>query len=292
MKTSEKRRKYYNRGYRHASTPELRYHLQVPSGGAFGRPVLVAVHGISHRAKEQWRAFADFAERENFVLVAPLFSRKHFPAYQRLGVSNKPVPYYSDLALNRLLDELGGRTGADTGNIYLFGYSAGGQFVHRYAMAYPEKVRAVTIGSAGWYTFPEWRAPFPRGLRLRSGSRLLKFDPESFLKVPMAVFVGELDIESDTAFKRSPRLDQQQGLTRVERALRWTRAMRIAARLHGFETEYSCQVLAGCGHSFADCVSHGKLAEKAIDFLFSHSEKQRVAPPHPPVNFRPACRIA
>ncbi len=292
MKTSKKRPKRCNRHCGNTIAPGFSYHLQVPPGGAFGRPVLVAVHGISHRAKEQLRAFADFAGRKNFVLVAPLFGRKHFPAYQRLGVSDKPVPCYPDLALNRLLEELGGRTGADTGKVYLFGYSAGGQFVHRYAMAYPEKVRAVAMGSAGWYTFPDPQAPFPRGLRLRPGSRLPELDPSRFLKIPMAVFVGERDVESDATFKRSPRLDLQQGSTRVERARRWAQAMRTAARLHGFDTAYPCHLLAGCGHSFADCVSHGKLAEKAIDFLFSHAGKQRTAPSQPPVNFRPARRIA
>ena len=63
--------------------PEFNYHIYAPSYGAEGLPVLVAVHGISHRAKEQARAFSAYAEQYGFVVVAPLFGRKNFPAYQR-----------------------------------------------------------------------------------------------------------------------------------------------------------------------------------------------------------------
>jgi pimeloyl-ACP methyl ester carboxylesterase len=258
-----------------ADYPEFHYHMAAPSCGAQGLPVLVAVHGISHRAKEQIRAFLPYVEQYRFVLIAPLFCRKNFPAYQRLGVSRQTVPCYPDIALNSLLDEVSEYNGASTRQVYLFGYSAGGQFVHRYAMTYPEKVHAVTMGAAGWYTFPDKQAPFPRGLRARRQFRSLELNPSRFLKVPMATFVGELDIDHDDTFKRSPRLDLQQGLNRVERAERWAQAMHDATQMYGFDTCYQSYVMPACGHSFADCVEHGNLANKAVEFLFEASQRQQ-----------------
>ena len=263
--------------YRSSCFPELKYHLYTPSYGGEGLPVLVAVHGISHRAKEQARAFADYAERYGFVVLAPLFCRKKCPAFQRLGVSQQAVAIYSDIGLNSVLDELGEKMGALTDKIYLFGFSAGGQFVHRYAMLYPHKVHAVTIGAAGWYTFPDIKEKFPRGLRQKSAQRQLSFDPEQFLKIPMAVFVGEQDNQSDSAFKRSAALDLQQGVTRIERAERWIEAMNTAKKQYGFDTRYEKHTMASCGHSFVDCVNSGQLAFKAINFLFERVRHQRLS---------------
>jgi len=262
--------------------PEFHYHQYTPTYGAEGLPILVAVHGILRRAKEQARAFSIYAERYGFVLIAPLFCRRNFPAYQRLGVSRQHVPCYPDIALNAVLDEACERSGAITDRVYLFGYSAGGQFVHRYAMEHPEKVHAVAMGAAGWYTFPDKHAPFPRGLGTRSGFRPIELDPQSFLKIPMATFVGEHDIYQDPTFKRSPRLDLQQGLSRVERAERWANAMSDAAQDYGFDTRYDSHVMTSCGHSFTDCVEQGGLASQAVGFYSQvgqrHTKAKLVSP--------------
>ncbi len=254
--------------------PGFRYHLYTPSYGGQGLPVLVAVHGISHRAKEQARAFAQLAEQKGFVLIAPLFCRKNFPAYQRLGVSQKNVPCYPDEALNILLEEIAEQKGFNTQKVYLFGYSAGGQFAHRYAMMYPEKVYSVATGAAGWYTFPDRQISFPRGLRTRTGFRGIELDPQRFLQVPMASFVGEKDVYQDSTFRRSFDLDAQQGLSRVERGARWIQAMREAAGVLGFQTRYQFYVLRACGHSFIECVENGGMALQAVDFLFNKTELQ------------------
>ncbi len=256
--------------------PEFKYHTYVPSYGAEGLPVLVAVHGISHRAKEQVRAFRYFAERYGFVVIAPLFCRKNFPAYQRLGVSKQTVPCYSDVALNTLLDEVTEETGAITEKVYLFGYSAGGQFVHRYAMAYPHRAHAVVTGAAGWYTFPDINQPFPRGLGNNSKTRPINFNLSQFLTIPMAAIVGEKDNNpNEAAFKRKIQLDLQQGVTRLERAEHWITAMQQAAALYGYDTQYKKIILASCGHSFTECVDKGQLAFRAIKFLFETTRHQR-----------------
>lgn len=252
-----------------AQYPNAQYHLYVPKKGGWGAPILVAVHGISHRAKEKARAFRDMAERYGIVVLAPLFSRQSFPAYQRLGVTQKKVPLFPDQILNVIIDEVGLKTGARTERVYLFGYSAGGQFVHRYAMLHPEKVHAVAMGAPGWYTSPEPKAPFPLGLHIKPGMRQLRLEPKKFLRIPMAVFVGEHDDQRDESLKQSSRIDAQQGLTRIERAQRWTDTMRATAKSYGYNTTYEYKILKNCGHSFDDCVKQGELAQNVFNFLFS-----------------------
>ena len=201
--------------------------------------------------------------------VAPLFPRERFPDYQRLGQSGKGER--PDRVLPAILGEVGDLTGANVDQVYLFGYSGGGQFVHRYAMAYPEQVAAVAVGAAGWYTFPDPAARFPRGLKARSKSLTLRFKPEAFLKVPMAAFVGERDVRRGAErpeMKQSAKVDTQQGLTRLERGHRWIEAMRTAAADSGLATPYEYETLPRASHSFKASMKRGQLGQRVFAFLF------------------------
>ncbi|WP_260293048.1 alpha/beta hydrolase [Sedimenticola hydrogenitrophicus] len=179
--------------------PRLGYYLYVPASCGEGAPLMVAVHGISCNAKSQVRQFVVLAERYGVILAAPRFTAAQFPAYQRLGVRRGAVCSRPDQALHALVEEVGMLTGARTDRLFLFGHSGGGQFVHRYAMAYPQKVQAVTMGAPGWYTFPDDRRRFPRGVATANAPQVGELCPEQFLQVPMAVFVGARDIYRDEA---------------------------------------------------------------------------------------------
>ena len=195
------------------SDPQQKYFVYVPMDVAKGASVLVSVHGISRNAKAHAKAFREFADSYGIVIVAPLFAKKRFPDYQRLGLARRGHNRRPDLALQAILSEVAVLTEARTDRIYLFGYSGGGQFAHRYAMFYPQFVLAVTVGAPGWYTFPEVQVRYPRGLRLPLRDDLPPPSPAAFSRVPMAVFVGQRDYQRDAALKTSPRLDLQQGLT-------------------------------------------------------------------------------
>jgi pimeloyl-ACP methyl ester carboxylesterase len=250
-----------------AGDRRLSYFIYVPRKCTEGAPVLVAVHGISHNAREQARAFAPLAERCGFVLVAPLFRKSAFPRYQQLGIASGSIFPRADLALERMLQEVAELTGARTQRFHLFGFSGGGQFAHRYAMAHPERVLAVALGAPGWYTYPDPAEPYPFGTASRSASGLLTFCRESYLRVPMAVFVGQDDDARDLSLKQSPRLDRRQGTTRLKRGRRWIEAMRTSAAACGLQTRYDFHVLPGCGHSFRECMGAGRMGWSVFDFL-------------------------
>ncbi len=136
-------------------------------------------------------------------------------------------------------------------------------------MLYPEKVHAVAMGAPGWYTFPDPQLPFPRGLRIKPGMRSIELEPKKFLRIPMAVFVGERDNQRDDSLRKSAKIDAQQGMTRIERAQRWTDTMRARAVTYGYNTRYEYKILKTCGHSFKGCVRQDELAQNVFNFLFS-----------------------
>lgn len=250
----------------------LEYFVYVPRSAREGAPLTIAVHGISRNANEQACLLAPLAERHATILIAPHFHEDRFPDYQRLGRSGRGDR--ADLALQGVLREVGTETGADIRNVRIFGYSGGGQFAHRYVMAHPESVTACAIGAAGWFTFPDHSVTYPWGILSDSTLTGSSFDPDRFLRVPTAVFVGERDRNPQAlALNKSDRVRLQQGESRFERGRRWIGAMSEAAQERGLATRFLFKVLPRSGHSFRRSVERGGLATAAFDFLFNEGSR-------------------
>jgi pimeloyl-ACP methyl ester carboxylesterase len=245
--------------------PQQKYFLYIPETRKARRPVFVSVHGIRRRAELHARAFAPFAERQGVVLVAPLFPKNRFPDYQRLGRRGKGQR--ADLTLNRILAEVDRLTQTDADKIFMFGFSGGSQFVHRYAMAYPRRVAAMALAAAGWYTFPDFEVGFPRGIKSTRDLPDVRFDPLRFLGIPTQVLVGDEDVDRDDNFNKNRRLDLQQGLNRKERGLAWISAMHSISTRLKFRTPYLYDVMPECNHSFLDCMRRGKMGTRVFNFF-------------------------
>ena len=250
--------------------PAQEYFVYVPSTGGHSAPLFVAIHGISRNALEVAKTFAGLAEAAGVVMVVPHFTADRYPDYQRLGRTESGMR--ADLVLDSILQEVVWITGASTAPMYLFGYSGGAQFAHRYAMAYPHRVARVVVASAGWYTLPTRQRRFPYGIRRNKAIPSIRFDPEEFLRVPIAVIVGELDVGSE-GLRHSERLDREQGLTRVERARNWVEAMQAAAAEYHVEPLVTYTQVPGGEHSFALMMERSKLGERVFETLFAAPSK-------------------
>lgn len=245
--------------------PALDYLLYVADSAPHEPPVLVLVHGISRDAQEQIDLFKPFADEHGFALVAPHFTKYDYPDFQRLGRRGRGLR--ADIALQQLLKTLPFKSTAD--GVYLFGYSGGAQFAHRFLMAHPEQVKAAIVAAAGWYTLPDASVGYPYGLRMNGSLPAVSLRPGQFLRVPVLTLVGEDDTERDKNLRRSKSLDRAQGRTRVERARRWVDEMSAAAQRHDLRTVYRFQLLNNAGHSFEDCIRAGM--GKAIFEFIQHS---------------------
>ncbi|MGI6655830.1 MAG: hypothetical protein ACOX5Z_03190 [Desulfobulbus sp.] len=238
-----------------SSDTRQRYYLYLPQNSWRPTTILVAVHGINRKAKEHVRGFIDFAERHGIAVLAPLFPKKRFPEYQRLGVGKRGLR--SDIVLQKILEEVADTFAVDTSRPLMFGYSGGGQFVHRYIMAYPKRVRRAVVAASGWYTLPDFGSRFPYGIGGTGTINGRGFDPADFLKVPVCVVVGDKDIRRDPALRKEKRLDTLQGRNRLERGRNWVAAMKRQADLYSVGGTFSFISLPECGHSFLDCMERG-----------------------------------
>jgi pimeloyl-ACP methyl ester carboxylesterase len=258
-----------------AGCPKQQYYLYIPTRLVPHAPIFVTVHGISRNAIEHAEAYAPFAEQYGVILVAPYFCKKEFAGYQRLKEQGKRS---SDITLNNVIDEVGALTGGNTERLYLFGYSGGAQFVHRYMMAYPHRVVRVSIGAAGWYTFPDLNEKYPRGLRVGKKHEGLNFVASQFLHVPAQVLVGTRDKRQDEELNQSAKITLQQGATRLQRGESWIAAMQAAAQAHRLPTQYVFEKMRKCSHSFRRCMERGNMGELVFNFLFGPPPAKAVEP--------------
>lgn len=248
--------------------PAFKYYLYIPTGVMANAPLFVSVHGISRNAKEHAKSFKSLARRYGVVLIVPYFSQRYFKDYQRLGRAGRGRR--ADYALQLITNEVKQLLNfSQDSKLYMFGYSGGGQFVHRFAMAHPDTVQRFAIGAAGWYTYPDKRQRFPYGTQSVASLQDLNFSAERFLRVPACVLVGQWDIASDPALNNSRRIVRLQGLSRLERGQRWIAAMNRAAAEHGFDTQYGFKIIQGVGHDFTRSMRQGGLGRRVFEYLFA-----------------------
>lgn len=248
------------------SDPTQEYLLYLPQSAQAKTPVLASIHGISGNAQEHAARFAPLCEQHGVVLLVPIFAAELHHDYQRLGREGRGNRV--DLLLDRLLAEVASLSGADVVQIHLFGFSAGAQFAHRYALAHPHRVARAAVTAAGWYTFPDPRQRFPYGIRPVRTLKGVQFNPEQFLRVPIEVLIGSLDTTLEDV-RSTERTVAQQGATRLDRARNWVAAMRNAATAFGLRPQVKLTEVPGVGHSFTTFCEQGALVERVGRALFS-----------------------
>lgn len=216
-----------------------------PDGG----PIWFVMHGAGRGARRYIRAAAPVAERHDALAIAIEFSEQAYPSMQAytLGVTTHGQPdeqahaerrwrnrdsyVYSEVehVFEAVRRSLGGR---QTG-YYLFGHSAGAQFVHRLLTFLPEaRVLGAVAANAGWYTLPvnddEAQFAMPYGLR---GTPLQAAELQSLFNAPLTVMVGARDTAEadDDRLLRGTPAAMAQGSTRLERGKNYFATARAAA---------------------------------------------------------------
>jgi pimeloyl-ACP methyl ester carboxylesterase len=154
-----------------ASDPRLSYSLYIPQehypkDPEQKLPLLVHVHGTSRDLSPVRRELVAFADSMPCAILAPLFPANldgpnDFNSYKDLRTSS----LRSDLALISMLDEVAYTwPGIETTKIHLMGFSAGGQFAHRFLYLYPERLSSISVGSPGQSTALDYQQNWPKGV--------------------------------------------------------------------------------------------------------------------------------
>jgi pimeloyl-ACP methyl ester carboxylesterase len=234
--------------------------LALPPG--MPRRLLVCVHGFTRQPLEQAEAFAPLARERGWALLLPVFDERRHRRYAQMRAEHRASRMRADLALIARVEQLSGRCGLPTANWGLFGYSAGAQFAHRFALLHPGRVGALALGAAGWYTWPDADRPWPQGL----GDTPTTSDLDAFLRLPIRLWVGERDRVADRHLRDDEELNLWQGPDRLQRARAWAQAVASSRRPLGLPAPAVLEI-PRAGHSFSACQRRGRLAEAVVQFI-------------------------
>jgi poly(3-hydroxybutyrate) depolymerase len=215
--------------------------------------IVFVMHGTERNGETYRDHWAKHAQQNGFLLLVPEFSKHDYPedAYQFGGVKNPDVEKWTFSVIEHLFDHVRTSESLAASSYYLYGHSAGAQFVHRYMIFMPKPRVAMAISAnAGSYTlpvYPAWTDPgFPWALdKSLIGEDQLK----SVFARPLVVLLGEDD--TDPNHKHLPKSSQAlaQGATRLARGKNfYQRAEAQAAKL-GTEFKWRLQTVPGVGHS-------------------------------------------
>lgn len=139
--------------------PRFHYCTYVPKDydpeGHRRYPLAVLVHHSLRDAQQLRDQFIDFAEAHQCALLAPLFpcginGEDDFNNYKLMRY--KGIAY--DKVLLEMIDEVASIFRLQVDRVLMHGFSGGGQFVLRFMLAHPGRLRAVSVAAPGTVTLP------------------------------------------------------------------------------------------------------------------------------------------
>ena len=145
----------------------------------------------------------------------------------------------------------------------IFGHSAGGQILHRFAIFHKEsKANRIIAANSGFYTLVNLKNELPFGVKNTS---LNEEDLTKVFKKKLVVFNGELDNENETGgtLLRSATVDKQ-GLHRLERGLFFYNAAKNKAKELETEFNWKHKIIPGVGHD------HKKIGNAVGRYLYEN----------------------
>ena len=234
-----------------------------PSRYSAESPILFVMHGNSRTAENYRDVWVDIAEENNALLLVPHFSRDNgFPesSHYNLGnmfdmdkdeniLASNPENKWSYSLIDPIFDFVVDKMGNKSTAYFIYGHSAGSQFVHRFLFFKPNaKVRKAVCANAGWYTMPDLNVKFPYGL---GGTDYSLSVLGKFLGKDVTILLGDKDVDTNhRSLRRTPQA-MKQGAHRFARGNNFYEACRLKAQSLGVTFSWGLQEVPGAAHSNA-----------------------------------------
>jgi poly(3-hydroxybutyrate) depolymerase len=202
-----------------------------------GSPVVFVMHGVQRNGQKYRDDWIPHADRRGFLLIVPEFAERHYSteAYQRgnmVDEKGKPVDpsKWTFAVIEHLFDRVKEMSGNTSSGYYIYGHSAGAQFVHRFVQFMPSAryIRAIAA-NPGYYTMPDLSTAFPYGLK---NTLATEESIAQALSRDFVLMLGERDTDrNDPNLRKTPEADAQ-GLVRFQRGQNfYKQAKEMAVRL-------------------------------------------------------------
>ena len=254
--------------------------------------VLLVIPGAGRNADDYRDSWIEASEKYNVLVISPSYPRNayNYGDYhlggivkdldESKGVSFRKGTNIVDLLedqavfninpnsdewiyhdLDRLFDAVVKTLKSKQNGYDVFGHSAGGQLLHRFALFAPNsKANRILASNSGTYTLPNQADKFPFGianLDIKDSSLKQAF------KKNLVLFLGELDNENETGglLLRSPTVDKQ-GTHRFSRGNNFYKTSKQVAKTMNSKFNWKIEVVPNVGHN------QRKMAKAAAIYLY------------------------
>lgn len=234
--------------------------------------ILVIAHGMlskkdkaSDVAKKYLSRWIRYADEYGLLLIAPVFDTPRFGnlgggfgGYRNLFGKYTPA----DTFVNKIVNRYSEKTSSGSNQFYLYGHSAGGQFVNRYVVTHPKKIIRAVISAAGRYSYPDTSNEWPYGagdfsktLKWKDGTKRSVYITRSLRNYALAANKVSIVIGSNDT-KIQPRRPSHIGHNRIEIAKSWANKMNLNAKRYGVKGNVNVEVIPDIGHSSSKLTPH------------------------------------
>ena len=218
-------------------------------------PIIMVIHGMGRTAARYRDRWVDAADLHGALILAPEFSREHYPGSRQFNLGNmrhrngsdRPRSEWSFPVIDRVFLTARKKFLAWRNRYHLFGHSAGAQFVHRKILFAPSKyIDQAVAANAGWYTMPVTREDFPYGLGgLSPESVRLK----QALGRRLTIMLGTDDSDPDHRSLRRTQEALRQGPHRLARGHHFFKAAVEQAKRLEISLAWTLREVPGVAHS-------------------------------------------
>jgi hypothetical protein len=233
--------------------PALEVHYIEPAEDDMAdAPIVIVMHGVRRNADDYARNWRELAKEYGFRIYAPEFSQRDFKGAELYNLGGIGTDHPSSYAAD---------------GYYLFGHSAGAQFVHR-ALLFEDldHLKLAFSANAGWYTMPDETLDWPYGIK---GTPADEDDLRAWLVKPMMILLGEEDTDPRDRNLRRSMEALKQGPHRFARGVTFINAAKAKADELGVPLIWRGGTVPGIAHDNAG------MAIAAAPLIAAH-EKNKV----------------
>jgi hypothetical protein len=216
--------------------------------------LLFVFHGLGRKASKIRNNAKTVADNACLIILAPLLDRDRFPnwRYHRAGVVRKgrvqPTDRWTGPIVDALIDWGRRWAGDPEMPYYLFGHSAGGQFLSRIS-AYSPPVGAsrIVVANPSVHVLANLleRAPYGIGGVFSKNGALAHL--RAYLALPLTIYLGEQDRGDKNLVINAAA--SRQGSNRLERGQFAFQLGMKSAEERGWQFNWRLVIASGVGHS-------------------------------------------
>lgn len=260
----------------------IEIHYYMPSGFSEDTSVIIVIPGAGRNANDYRDSWVQSAEKYNLLVLSPLYPEENydFAAYHLGGVvnelnlknptierlngriskyrmndediefsfaKNKSDWMFDDF--DKIFSSLRSIIGSKQISYDLFGHSAGGQILHRYAIfKQSSKANRIVAANSGFYTLPDVSVRYPFGT---GGTPVSQSDINKSFTSKLVVLLGESDNKSEKrgTMLHTPKADTQ-GLGRFERGKYFYSQSQELANSAKTPFNWQLKLVKGVGHDY------------------------------------------